>query len=370
MTNTVKTLRFKAGKDLEFFSTLRSRVDAYFTESKISPHANPGMVLKSIVLIAGYILPFAFMLAFQPPVLVCIALWLLMGLALAGIGMSVMHDANHGAYSGNERTNRNIGYILNLLGGSSFNWKIQHNLLHHTYTNITGHDEDITGQKSLRFSPHTAHKKMHKHQWYYAFVLYGVLTLYWGVAKDMVQYINYKRKGLNKNKPAQNRLLLFKITALKLVYFFSFLVLPLLVSSIPYYQILIGFLLMHITAGVILSVVFQLAHTIEETEFPVPDDLGAIDHAWAVHQMKTTADFSRNNKLMSWYVGGLNFQVEHHLFPKICHVHYPQISPIVEATAKEYGVPFLDNVTFARAFKSHVAFLKKMGVPHVDEIMG
>lgn len=366
----MQALRFKAGKDLEFFSTLRSRVDAYFIEKNISQHANTSMIIKTIVLVAAYVVPFVFILYMQPYVWVAMALWFLMGLAKAGIGMSVMHDANHGAYSNSERVNRNVGYILNLLGGACYNWKIQHNVLHHTYTNITGHDEDIAGQKSLRFSPHSPRKGVHKHQWYYAFLLYGVLTLYWAVGKDLVQYFNYKRKGLNKNKPAQNRSLFAKITIIKVCYLFLFLVVPVLVSTIPFYQILLGFVLMHFVAGIILSVVFQLAHTIEETEFPMPNEEGAIDHAWAVHQMKTTADFSRKNKLISWYVGGLNFQVEHHLFPKICHVHYPNISPIVEATAKEYGVPFLDNKTFGIAFKSHLSFLKKMGVPHVDEIMG
>ncbi len=370
MSKILAPLRFKAGNDLEFFSTLRRRVEEYFVNAKISQHANTTMVIKTIVLLASYALPFSYIILFQPPFFISLCLSVFMGFAVAGIGMSVMHDANHGAYSSSEKVNRMVGYTLNLLGGSAFNWKIQHNVLHHTYTNVTGHDEDIGAQKILRLSPHSPQIKAHKHQWYYAFSLYAILTLYWAVGKDLVQYINYKKKGLNRNTKKQNRLLLMKVTATKIVYFFLLLGLPLLLTNIPVYQIFLGFLVMHFTAGIILSVVFQLAHAVGETEFPMPDENGALENAWAVHQMKTTANFSRHNKWISWYVGGLNFQVEHHLFPKICHVHYPEIAPIVEVTAKEYGVPYLDNKSLAQAFRSHVDYLKKLGVPKLDEIMG
>jgi linoleoyl-CoA desaturase len=370
MTAVSNAPRFKTGKDLEFFSTLRKRVDQYFIDNKISQHANAEMVIKTIVLMLGYVVPFVAMLVWQPNFWICLFCWVFMGFSLSGIGMSVMHDANHGAYSADERINRLVGFSLNLLGGSAFNWKIQHNLLHHTYTNITGHDQDIASQKTLRFSPHSPQLKMHKRQWYYAFGFYAILTLYWGVGKDLVQFIGFKKQGYNRNTPMQNFMLFMKMTIGKLAYFFVFLVLPVLVTDIPFYQILIGFLIMHAIAGVVLSVVFQLAHTIEETEFPMPDDNGQLENAWAVHQLKTTANFSRNNKWISWYVGGLNFQVEHHLFPKICHVHYPNIAPIVESTAREYGIPYLENQTFGEAFRSHVSFLKRMGVPELNEIMG
>jgi linoleoyl-CoA desaturase len=370
MTNAIKHPRFKTGKDLEFFSELRKRVDEYFTKNKISQHANAAMVIKTIVLLAAYIGPFVALCVWQPSFLIGLGLWTIMGFAVAGIGMSVMHDANHGAYSADEKINRLVGFTLNMLGGSAFNWKIQHNVLHHTYTNVTGHDQDIASQKVLRFSPHSEQMKAHKHQWYYAFLFYAVLTLYWGVGKDLVQYLGFKKQGLNRNTSKQNVKLFLKMSVGKILYFFVFLVLPVLVTNIPFYQILLGFLLMHAIAGIILSVVFQLAHTVEETEFPMPDENNELENAWAVHQLKTTANFSRNNKWISWYVGGLNFQVEHHLFPKICHVHYPNIAPIVEQTAKEYGVPYLENETFGQALKSHINFLKKMGVPPLDEIMG
>jgi linoleoyl-CoA desaturase len=115
--------------------------------------------------------------------------------------------------------------------------------------------------------------------------------------------------------------------------------------------------------------VFQLAHTVEETSHPLPNENGIIENDWAIHQLNTTVNFSRNNKLLSWYVGGLNFQVEHHLFPRICHVHYPEIAPIVKQTAEEFGIPYLEQQYFSKALKSHFAALERFGrLPHPDEI--
>jgi linoleoyl-CoA desaturase len=362
--------KFRNGADLEFFSIMRGRVDDYFEKNGISKHANSAMIIKTIVLVFFYVAPFVALLLWQPGFWVSMGLWLLMGLAVSGIGMSVMHDANHGAYSSSEKVNRWVGYSLNFLGGSVANWKMQHNILHHTFTNVTGLDEDIDTKLILRFSPHAEHRKVYRFQWLYAFVFYSILTLYWGVAKDLVQYFGYKKKGLNKNNQTKNIWFLVRISAVKIVYFFTFLVLPVLVTSIPFYQILIGFIFMHVLAGLILSVIFQMAHTLEETEFPMPDETGTMENSWAIHQLKTTADFSQDNKLLSWYIGGLNFQVEHHLFPRICHVHYPAIAPIIEETAREFGVPYLVNRTFASAFKSHLSMLQKLGRPKLDEIMG
>jgi linoleoyl-CoA desaturase len=125
---------------------------------------------------------------------------------------------------------------------------------------------------------------------------------------------------------------------------------------------LIGYLVFGIVTGLVISIVFQLAHTVEHTHFPMPDeDTGRMEDEWAIHQLKTTANFAPRNKLISWYVGGLNFQVEHHLFPKISHVHYPQISRIIKQTCQEFGVPYIEYPKMRYAVASHIAFLKEMG---------
>lgn len=351
-----------------FFGTMRQRVDNYFKENNISKHYNSQMVIKTIVLLSGYILPFVAMLVFKPSFEVSLMIWSFMGLSLAGIGMSVMHDANHGAYSSSSKTNYWLGNTLNLCGGSVFNWKLQHNILHHTYTNVVHMDDDIDDKLVMRFSPHTTVKWYHKFQFVYAFFFYGILTLYWALLKDFVQFYKYTKEGVNKSSKSENRKIFFKIVLSKIGYWGIFLVIPIAVLGFPAGQFIGGYILMQFIAGVILTVIFQLAHTVEETSHPLPNKEGTIENNWAIHQLNTTVNFSRKNKWISWYVGGLNFQVEHHLFPTICHVHYPAIAPIVKATAEEYGVPYLENITFGEALRSHVNTLKRFGkLPNINE---
>ncbi|QCR22461.1 acyl-CoA desaturase [Pontibacter sp. SGAir0037] len=354
-----------------FFLTLRRRVDAYFKENQISRNANAKMVVKSVALLACYILPFMLLLSFTPGLPLSLFLWFMMGLGVAGIGMSVMHDANHGAYSSNQAVNSWMGHTLNLVGGSAFNWKLQHNILHHTYTNVVDMDEDIQDRLVLRFSPHTSIRFYHQLQWVYAFLFYGLLTLYWVLAKDFVQYFLFIRKGVNPNSKEKNQVMLLKLILMKLVYFSVILVVPTLVYGIPFLEVLAGFLLMHFVAGIVLTVIFQLAHTVEGTSHPRPDSNGNIENDWAIHQLHTTVNFSRNNKWLSWYVGGLNYQIEHHLFPKVCHVHYPAISEIVRETAAEFNIPYMENKTFGDALRSHIATLHRFGrLPGLNEAIG
>lgn len=370
MANT--TIRFvDNNKDKAlFFATLRKRVDAYFKENNISKHYNASMVIKTIVLLLAYIIPFVYLLLFNPGFGISMLLWSIMGIALAGIGMSIMHDANHGAYTASHKANYWLGNALNLLGGSVFNWKLQHNLLHHTYTNVIELDDDIDDKLILRFSPHTEVKWYHKLQFIYAFVFYGILTLYWALLKDFVQFNRYTKLGVNKNTPKQNRIVLTKIVLSKIIYFLIVLVIPIKVFGLSTSSVIIGFLLMHFIAGNILTIIFQLAHTVEGTTHPLPDENGNIENNWAIHQLNTTVDFARHNKALSWFLGGLNFQVEHHLFPTICHVHYPNIAPIVKQTAEEFGVPYLENKTFWQAFGSHFRTLKRFGkLPDINEAL-
>jgi linoleoyl-CoA desaturase len=352
-----------------FFKELRSRVDHYFESTGQSKYANATMVVKTIVLVGGYLAGIALQIAFLPSPALSFVLYALTGVFLAGIGMSVMHDANHGAYSANENTNRWVGYSLNLLGGMVMNWKMQHNVLHHTYTNIAGLDEDIDTKLALKLSPHGPTTKAHRYQWFYAFFLYMILTLYWGLAKDLVQFIHYKKAGLNKQTLTKNVVWLLKTTVVKLLYFTVFIGLP-IYFGMPVWQAIVGFLIMHAVSGWILSVVFQLAHVVPDAYFPQPDEKGFIPYSWAEHQLRTTMNFSTKNKWLSWYVGGLNFQIEHHLFTKICHVHYPAISEIVKKTAAEYGVPYFEKPTFGAALREHIMFLRAQGLPKLNEIGG
>ncbi len=361
-------VRFTDTNKNEFASTLRKRVDAFFKEKNISKHANATMVIKTIILMSMYILPFIYLLAFHPGTGVSILLWTIMGLGVSGIGMSVMHDANHGAYSKNNTVNYWLGHTLNILGGSVFNWKMQHNVMHHTYTNIINYDDDIADKLILKFNPHTQVRWYHKLQFIYAFLFYGILTLYWAVLKDFVQFLQYKKQGVNTQNASQNSVTVLKIVLSKIVYWTLLFVIPIYFFDFSFVEILLGYLLMQFISGVILTVVFQLAHTVEGTAHPVPNADNTLETNWYVHQLATTVNFSRKSKFISWYVGGLNFQVEHHLFPTICHVHYPEISEIVKTTCEEYEIPYLENKTFGEALNSHVKAVIRFGkLPSMNE---
>ncbi|MPR31963.1 fatty acid desaturase family protein [Salmonirosea aquatica] len=354
-----------------FFPTLKKRVDDYFTEKCLSKHADNQMVIKTVVLLSAYILPFLFILMFNPPFILSLFLWLLMGFGIGGIGMSIMHDANHGAYSASESINKWMGHTINLAGGGVLNWKLQHNVLHHMYTNVVPMDEDIQDRLVVRLSPHTHVHGFHRFQWIYAFFFYGILTLYWVVAKDFVQFVTFTRSGVNTQTRRENANTLIRLILMKLAYFAVFFFIPVYFFDIAFGELLAGFLLMHFTAGLVLTVIFQLAHTVEGTDHPLANEKGIIENDWAIHQLQTTVNFSRSNKWLSWYVGGLNFQVEHHLFPRICHVHYPSIAPIVKQTAEEFGLVYLENESFNDAFQSHVSTLRRFGrLPDWNEAIG
>lgn len=345
----------------QFYSVLKERVDNYFIENKISQHANFTMVFKTIVMLSLYFVPYILIMTQGYSILGMWLCSLVMGLGLAGIGMSVMHDANHDAYSANPFFNKLFSMSLSIVGGDNKNWKTQHNVLHHTFTNIHGHDRDIDDKVIMRFSPRGKYKKIQKFQVLYVFLFYAIMSLYWTTAKDFVQYIQFIKEGHNKESRLDQVKTLLVILAWKAVYWGYIIVLPMVLLHLSFGQVMLGFVSLHLVAGIILSVVFQLAHVVEETHFPVPDANGNIDSEWAIHQLQTTADFARNNWFITYYVGGLNYQAIHHLFPRICHVHYPKIAPIVEKTAKEFGVPYIYNESFWSAFLSHMRVISKLG---------
>lgn len=344
-----------------FFDTLKERVDLYFVENNISQHANSTMVFKTIFMLSLYFVPFALILS---GVLGLAGMWiccLIMGLGLAGIGMSVMHDANHGAYSSNPLMNKVISFSLTIVGGDNKNWKTQHNILHHTYTNIHEHDRDIDNKVIMRFAPTGKYYTIQRFQVAYVFVFYAIMTLYWTTVKDFIQHFEFIKQGHNRESKKDQAKNLARLIIWKIIYIGYIIILPMVLLDLSFLQVFIGFISLHAVAGLILSVIFQLAHVVEETTFPTPDAKGNIENEWAIHQLETTADFAKNNPLITFYVGGLNYQAIHHLFPRICHVHYPAIAPIVEQTAKEFGVPYLYNESFGKAFASHIRILSKLG---------
>lgn len=358
----MQSIKFTASEPTDFQKALRQKVNEYFKANNLSRHANANMVFKTIFMLCLYIVPFIMINTVVTEGWLALIMWALMGFGLAGIGLSIMHDANHGAYSKNAGVNKFIGYSLMILGGSDVNWRIQHNVLHHTYTNIEGMDEDIDAPSALlRFSPHAKRNKLHRFQFIYAWFLYGLMTLLWFVAKDYGQAIRYDKKGLLKSQNTTLAKHLTIIVISKLIYGSIILGIPLLFAPTAWYVTIGGFLIMQFIGGLMLGIIFQPAHVLPSTDFPLPDETGNIENDWAIHQLYTTANFAPKAKLFSWYVGGLNYQVEHHLFPNICHVHYPALSKIVRETAQEYNLPYHSMSTFREALVEHGKMLYQLG---------
>jgi linoleoyl-CoA desaturase len=338
---------------------MKSRVADYFASRGVSSKANARMILKSCLVLALTFVPYGLILSnrFSPWVMLVLAV--VMGIGMAGIGFGISHDALHGAYTSDSRINNLLGLSFDVLGASSYLWKITHNIVHHTYTNIYGVDKDLAVSPLLRLSPNAERHWYHRFQHVYAFGLYACTTLFWVFIKDYQQLLDrdlgpYRDKKHDVGEVAT-------LLGAKVFYYGYALVVPLLVVRLPWWQVLIGFAVMHLTAGLILGVVFQLAHVVEGPDHPLPDEAGRMQNDWWLHEMHTTGDFARSNRLLTWYVAGLNHQVEHHLFPRVCSIHYPAISAIVQDVASRYGFPYHDQPTFRGAVVSHYRTLRALG---------
>ncbi len=345
----VPALRFEASQS-EFFVTLNRRVNDYFSTAQLSRKGSWQTLIKTALMLLLYLGPFAAILTNSLNGWGLLISSILMGVGMAGMGMAVMHDAAHSATSNRGWLNRLTSRSIYLLGSNRLNWKLQHNHYHHNFTNVIGVDEDIGGRSVLRFSPHLPHKKIHRFQHIYAFPLYGLLT----ISKLVKDFFQLRRYSTNNGE-------MFNLCFTKAAYLVVVLGLPLLMTDLSWWQVIFGFTLMHLVGGFIMAIVFQLAHLVEAVEQPLPNSAGAIESDWAIHQLKTTANFSTDNYWLTWFVGGLNFQVEHHLFPAVSHVHYAAIAPIVQRTAVEFGVPYHRYESMAAAVRSHRRLLRKLG---------
>lgn len=321
------------------------------------------MKFKTVAMLSFYFVPYILMLVLDPGPWWVMATFAIMGFGMSGVGMSVMHDAAHGAYHNSPRINDIIASSIYLISGNLTTWQLQHNVLHHTYTNIEGLDDDLETRGLLRLHPEQPYKKMHRYQVWYAPLLYSLLTLNWVMMKDFSQLIRYQKEGVAKFSDQQLKKEWYKLIISKVIYFFLFPVLPMILLSTAWWVPLLGFVVMHLIAGFVLSFVFQLAHVVDHVDMHTIPSNGEMSDEFMAHQLQTTSDFARRSKLVGWFVGGLNFQVEHHLFPNICHIHYPAISEIVRNTAKEFGLPYNEHQTLVEAIRAHLRSLKMYGNP-------
>lgn len=355
----MKRYQFSREAHADFATTLKSRVNQYLKQVG-SDEVNQKLIWKSVAAFTMYLLPFVLMLSLGiSNLFILFAMWMLMGLGKAFIGTSVMHDALHGSYSKKKTLNNWMGYSTLILGVDPKIWQLQHNVLHHTFTNIEDADDDIAPRFVLRFTPHQKRRWFHRFQHIYAPIFYSISTLLWVFQKDFHKIIQYRDMGLIKPGKEFNMRLL-RIIGTKVFYFSIFLGLPYLVLPVSFGMIVWMFISMHAVTGLTLALVFQTAHVMPANTFVKTEETN-IDQNFLVHQMETTSNFAMENRLLSWFIGGLNFQIEHHLFPYISHVHYRKISKIVQSTAQEFNIPYLAHRSFRSALLEHFRLLRSLG---------
>ena len=357
--------RVTFSKNIGLRKELNRRVEEYFTTNKIKQKDNPAMYLKTAIIFSWIISSWAFVIFVPAPMWIKSLGCVVLGLGIAGCGMSVGHDANHGAYSYNSTVNKAIGLSYDFIGVSNFIWRFRHNFLHHNYTNLKDYDAEIYGDGLVRMSPNNEYKPHQRFQHLFIWFIYLIIPFYWYLNELRLVLVRGNLLGHKIPQLKASDLIAFwGMRSLSLVFFVG---IPLLVGY-GLLQIFIGLSLAYMSYGLVACEIFMLAHVLEGLEFPQPDPKSnSIDDEWAVFQLKTTADFAPKNKILNWYVGGLNYQAIHHLFPNICHIHYPKLAPIVAEVAKEFGVNYQVYPTFTSAFASNYRWLKLMGQPPVKQ---
>jgi linoleoyl-CoA desaturase len=358
----MQTIKFKA-KDANqsaFAKELSKRVRQYFKEQNKSTFGGAKILIKALVMIGLYLAPLVLIFTLNLPFWSALLLMVLMGIGKAGIGMGVMHDAAHGSFSKHQWLNNLMANSMFLFGTSLINWKIQHNILHHTYPNVYNWDNDVDTKALIRLSEHAENHRVFKFQHLFGPFLYSFLTLSKFVG-DFHQLIAYHRLGALKILKTTLRKNLTKLMVTKVIYLTIFIGLPFIFTDYTWWQILIGFVTIHFVASMIMGTVFQMAHVVEGMDHPLPDENGVIHNQFYVHQLETTSDFGKPKSLLGWYIGGLDFQAIHHLFPHISHVHYPKLATIVEKTTQEFNQPYHKQDSVISAFRSHLRTLKRLG---------
>jgi linoleoyl-CoA desaturase len=342
-----------------FFKTLKGKVDQYFVDQNIKPSGNRKLYFKGALQVVTATLLYVTLVFFTPHVMISILLCTLLGLNLAVIGFNVMHEGGHQSFSSRAWVNKLSSYSLNVLGGNIYYWKLKHNINHHTFTNIEGMDSDIDVKPFMRLHEGQPRHGYHRFQHIYWFFLYGISYLVWIFYDDFQKYVTGKVSVNDpKKRLAPKEHFIFWFT--KLMYIGVYMVVPIIM--VGWLQWLIGFLIITFVCGLAISIVFQLAHVVESTQFHsahTQDEKEKVE--WAIHQLATTANFATSSKPLYWLLGGLNFQIEHHLFPRVSHVHYPQISKLVKQACEESSIAYHENATMFKAIVSHLIHLRKLG---------
>jgi len=345
--------------DSGFHRVVTDRVTAYFQD--VAGPRTGGITGKALFMLAWFAASFVIVLLTENAGLRLTAA-VSLGIAMAGVGFNIFHDANHQTFARTKSLNTIIAIACSaLLGFSRFHWHQNHHVFHHRFTNLHAFDNDLNARGFLRLAPDEPFRAWHRFQWLYWPAIYAATTLEWVFVKDFKQYFTGRLNSgvaIAHLTPSQH----VEFWLSKLAYLALFLGLPIWLIG-PMSAVAV-FVTTHLVFGLILTSITQLGHVNGNTEFPhVSNDDPKLEDSWAIHQLRTSADFAPNNRIATWYLGGVNLHVEHHLFPGVCHRHYPTLSRIVEATAREHGLPYNVYPTWRAAIAAHAHILAQLSKP-------
>lgn len=337
-----------------------ARVDAYFARTGRDRRDDPRMYAKVAFFLVGWACCWALLTFYAETWRSAVPLTILLGIFVAGIGMNVMHDANHGALSRHRLVNRAFGWTNDMLGASAYVWTTKHNVVHHTFTNVEGVDDDLEVGALARMSPAQRWYPWHRAQHLYMWLLYGFLLVKWVFFDDYANLATARVGSHRLPKMKTSDVVLFVLG--KVTYLAWNIAIPLTRHSPGW--VVATWLGSSLVGSIVLAVTFQLAHCVEETAmFEAQRDARGranLPLGFFEHQVATTMDFGRGNALVTFLVGGLNYQTVHHLVPRVSHVHYPALSRELEAFCREHGVRYTVQSTWG-ALRSHFRFLRSLG---------
>jgi linoleoyl-CoA desaturase len=356
------------GSGGDFILDTRREVEAYLESGRVRMRAHQKLYAKTFVAFALWAASWGTLIFAHPGVLLGVLALLGLTFATVLIAFCVQHDANHGAYFGTRRANHLMGWTADTFAGfSSYAWRVKHNIAHHTYTNVAGYDDDINQAPFARLTPNQTPKPWYRLQHIYIWPLYSLMVLRWQTGADIAALVR-GRIGSSPIKVPRRWSLVGLISG-KLIFVSWAIVVPLLVY--PWWVVLAGYLVFAGVTSLITATTFQLAHCVEEADFASVEEVTASKRVWAVHEVETTVDFCTGNVPLTWVLGGLNYQIEHHLFPQLPHTHYPRIAAIVRRNAAKHGVRYTAQPSLFAALRSHQRHLRglgRMGLPVAIEM--
>jgi len=338
-----------------FYRDLKSDVFKYLADNNMRPKGSTKMYNKIMIIMLGWLASYAFMLTMTSvaPGYIFFGLPGMVFFMLC-MQLAVMHDGSHQTVSENKTLNTLAAWTLAVAGASPYTWYQLHCVAHHNNTNIFGMDMDTETSNIIRL--HRGNKLFWYQKWQhiYAWPLYALHTARYLLLDDIVELATNRWK-LNRQQKIKT---FWEILVIKTWHLSCYVLLPLLFGGSLKY-ILMFWLIHWMTMSFFVTITFNLAHVTNVQNLPLHKSETSKD--WAIHQLDTTADFAVANGFLSWVIGGLNFQVEHHIFPNVCHLHYPAIQKIVKRHCQEKGVTYHEYPTVKEAVWDHYRHLKRLG---------